>query len=133
MPYVLWIILYPIKKDKMPYLLGAFTLGLLVDFFSDSGGINAAASLFIAYFRLSFLKIVLQKTDIDFTSFNIHSIPLLKFLYYTFLLSFVHHFIVFGLEYFDFQQWYSILAKTFITSIFTTFICFVGKVLFLKK
>lgn len=133
MPYVLWILLFPIKKDKIMYLLEAFALGLFIDFFSDSGGINAAAGLFIAYFRFSLLKIILQKSDIDFSSFSFSAIPSIKFLYYTFLLVSIHHCIVFSLEYFDIRQWTSILSKTLITSIFTTFICFVSVVLFIKR
>lgn len=133
MPYILWILIFPIKKNRLPYLFGAFALGISIDFFSDSGGINAASSLLIAYVRLSVLKFVLRKRDIDFSSFGITTMSLGNLLYYTVLLVFIHHITVFGLEYFSFSKWYPVLHQTIITSILTTFICVTSIILFFKK
>ena len=47
-------------------LIISFLLGLSIDFFSDSGGINAAATLFIAYIRLPILSAILRKNEFDF-------------------------------------------------------------------
>jgi rod shape-determining protein MreD len=50
-PYILFIILYPVNGNKSGLLLASFFLGLLLDIFSNSGGIHTTACLTLAYFR----------------------------------------------------------------------------------
>src|SRR5210317_1030582 len=54
--YILFIILFPIKNNRLLFIFIAFLLGLTVDLFSDSGGIHAAACVTIAYIRPVVLK-----------------------------------------------------------------------------
>ncbi len=133
MPYVLWLLFFPLMKNKIPYLVGAFLLGLSIDFFSNSGGIQAMASVFVAYIRLSTLKILFRKRDVDFSSFMIRSMSTVKLAYYTIILVFIHHFIVFCLEFFDLSRITTIIRYTFTTSLFTIFLCAVGISLFVKR
>ena len=117
--YILFIIVYPLKKDRGVFLLLSFLLGLFIDFFVDSGGINAAATLFIAYIRLPLLKGLLKKSEIDFLVFKINKLPFLRLLSFITILTFIHHFIIFSLEYFKFSAILTISSRTFFTSIFT--------------
>lgn len=131
--YISWIFLFPIRKNKALILILSFLLGLFIDFFSDSGGINAAASLFIAYVRLPVLKAVLKKSDFDYLLFNIRAISFSKALFFIVILTIIHHFIVFSLAYFSFKDFYAIITNTFLTSIFTVLIIILGILLFTKK
>lgn len=131
--YIVWVILYPIHKSKTALLLFSFLLGLSVDFFSDSGGINAAATLFIAYFRLPILNMVLGKSDFDHVLFNLRNIPLIKSITYISLITFIHHFIIFGLEYYSINAILTILYNTFITGFFTITLIVLGVILFTNK
>ena len=117
--YILFVIIYPLKRDRGLFLLLSFLLGLCIDFFVNSGGINAAAILFIAYIRLPLLKGLLNKSEIDFPVFNIDKLPFLKLLSYIAILTFTHHFIVYSLEYFKMNAIITIFSRTFLTSIFT--------------
>ncbi len=117
--YILFIILYPLKKDRSVFLLLSFLLGLCIDFFVDSGGTNAAATLFIAYIRLPLLKGLLRKPEIDFPIFNINKLPFLRLLSFIVILTFTHHLIIFSLEYFKLNAIVTIFSRTFLTSIFT--------------
>ena len=72
--YIIFIFYFPLKKEKTSLLLFSFFLGLSIDFFSDTGGINTAATLFIAYFRLPILSTILGKSDFDYLLFNIRSL-----------------------------------------------------------
>jgi len=133
MVYIVWVLLFPIRKSKTLFLILSFLLGLSIDFFSDSGGINAAATLFIAFIRLPILKIVLKKTDFDYLLFNIRSISFSKALLFISILTLIHHFIVFSLEYFSLNYFPSIIYNTILTSIFTIIISILGIILFTKK
>ena len=47
--YVLFLILFPFNGNQTLFLLLSFLLGLGIDLFEDSGGINAAACLAVGY------------------------------------------------------------------------------------
>ena len=68
--YILFIMVFPFRRDRGLILILSFILGLTIDFFSDSGGINAAATLAIAYIRLPLIKGLLRKSEIDFLVFE---------------------------------------------------------------
>jgi rod shape-determining protein MreD len=55
-PYVLYIILFPVNGNKPTLLATSFLLGLLLDVFTNSGGVHATASLILAYVRPSIFK-----------------------------------------------------------------------------
>lgn len=119
MVYILFVILFPIRKERGLFLVSSFLLGLTIDFFLDSGGTNAAATLAIAYFRLPILKWLMRKSEIDFLIFKITKLPFVKLLGFISILTLVHHFIIFSVEYFNFAEILTILSRTILTSIFT--------------
>jgi hypothetical protein len=51
LPYLLFIILYPVNGNRSGLLITSFLLGLTMDVFSNSGGVHAAACVTLAYFR----------------------------------------------------------------------------------
>lgn len=131
--YIIFIFYYPLKKEKGLFLFLSFLLGLCIDFFSNTGGINAAATLFIAYIRLPLLSSILRKSDFDLQLFNIRSISFGKAFSFIVLLTLIHHLILFSLDYFSFTDFGSIITKTLITSIFSIFLILLGIILFTKK
>ena len=131
--YIVFVIFYPLRKEKGSFLFLSFLLGLTIDFFSNSGGINAAATLFIAYIRLPLLSKILNKTDIDLQTFNIRTISFGKSLLFILILTFIHHLILFGLEYFSFNNFETVLSKTVLSTLFTTATIFIVIILFTKK
>ncbi|MDO9276356.1 MAG: rod shape-determining protein MreD [Lutibacter sp.] len=133
MVYVSWVFLFPVRKKRSLFLVLSFLLGISIDFFSDSGGINAFAITFIAYFRLPILMAILRKPDIDYVQFNIRTISTNKAVLFIATLTLIHHFIVFALEYFSFNAILSIISNTLLTSIFTILISTLGIVLFTKR
>ncbi|MFK5958812.1 MAG: rod shape-determining protein MreD [Lutibacter sp.] len=133
MVYIVWVFLFPIKKEKGFFLIASFLLGLSIDIFSDSGGINAAATLFIAFVRLPILKTVLRKSDFDYFLFNLRDISIDKIFIYIATLTIIHHFIVFFLEYFSITDLITVISNTFFTSLFTIIVSILGILLFVKK
>ncbi|HKJ06506.1 MAG TPA: rod shape-determining protein MreD, partial [Flavobacteriaceae bacterium] len=91
MIYIVWIILYPLREKRFYIITLSFLLGLSIDFFSDTGGIHAAASAFIAYIRLPLLKAVLRKSEIDFILFNLRAISLGKAFIFIANITLIHH------------------------------------------
>lgn len=131
--YIVFVFYYPLQKEKGLFLLLSFLLGLFIDFFSDSGGINAASTLFIAFIRLPLLTSILRKSDFDLQLFNIRAISFGKAFSFIALMTLTHHFILFSLDYFSFNDFGNILSKTFSTSILTLLVVFISIILFTKK
>ena len=131
--YIFFLFLYPIKKNDWGILVLAFFLGLIIDMFADSGGINAAATLFIAFIRLPVLQSVLGKRELDHSSMNIFKLPFPKLFAYVVILTVIHHLIVFGLEYFKWSKFGTILTNTVLTSIFTIILSLISFTFVMRK
>jgi rod shape-determining protein MreD len=133
MVYIVFVFLFPIRKNRTLLLMTSFLLGLTIDIFSNTGGINAAATLFIAYIRLPLLIAIMRKSDFDFLLFNLRSIAFTKAFTYIAMLTMIHHFIVFSLEYFSLNNFWIIISNTIFSSIFTIIISILGIILFTRK
>lgn len=128
-PYVclVFIITFPIKVNKITFMMISFIFGFTLDLYSNSLGINTAACLSVAFLRSYILNFV-------FGSFyDPHGIKLIKnyvlestfsqkFLYITTIIL-IHHLILFSLEIFSFQFISLILLKTLITSLISLIFC----------
>lgn len=130
--YILFIILYPTKNNRILFIFLSFLIGLSIDLFSDSGGIHAAASVFIAYARPLFLRysfgIQYENYTIKFETVNFGAK-----LSYIALLTLIHHIILFSLEIFSIDRIILIFQKTLFSSIFTILLCILITIIFSKK
>ncbi|MGY0393376.1 rod shape-determining protein MreD [Bizionia sp. KMM 8389] len=130
--YIIFILLFPINNNRLVFLLLSFFLGLTVDIFSDSGGVHAAAAVSIAFIRPIVLKFcfgsVYEHHTIKFKNVDFGQ----KFTYFT-ILIFIHHFILFSLEIFNFKDIILVLQKTLFSSIFTIILCLITTILFSRK
>lgn len=124
--YVAFVIFFPLKKERYLFLFLSFLLGLCIDFFTDSGGINAFALLFIAYLRLFLVRVIFKKTEQDYLLFNLFSEPFGKVFNYVIILIVIHHFILFSLINFSLQNFSNVLINTILSSIFTSVLFFLG-------
>lgn len=130
--YVLFILLYPISNNRQLFILFSFLLGLLVDLFSDSGGVHAAASVTLAYARPVFLKSVFG-TSYEHQTVKISGAEFGQRLTYFVLMILLHHLILFSLEVFNTSNILLILKKTLFSSIFTSILCLILTILFSRS
>jgi rod shape-determining protein MreD len=131
--YVAFVIFYPLKKERILFLTLSFLLGLAIDFFSDSGGINAFSLLFIAYIRLFFIRLIFKKTEQDYLLFDLHQEQFGKVFNYVITLIVIHHFILFSLANFSTQNFSDVLINTLYSSIFTSVLFFLGTYIIRNK
>ena len=131
--YIVFVFLYPLKENKIPILFYSFLLGLLVDFFLDTGGIHAFSITIIAHIRLFFVKVYFNKLEIDFPFFSLKTESFGKIFNYVVTLTVIHHFIFFSLANFSFHNFSNVLSNTFFSSIFTLLLYFIGSAIFTKN
>ena len=109
--YILFILLYPAKNNRMLFIFISFLLGLGVDLFSDSGGVHAAACVTIAYMRPVVLKFAFG-TSYDYQTIKFSLTEFGQRLTYFSILIIVHHIILFSLEIFNSTKILLILKKS---------------------
>ncbi len=127
--YILFIIFYPLDGNKSLLIFLSFLLGLSIDIFSDTGGVHAAASVFIAYMRPLVLKFSFG-ISYEHNSVKIRKANLTERLAYFGSLVIMHHLMLFILEIFSFKHIFLILKSTLFSGIFTLFLIFISVVLF---
>lgn len=130
--YVLFILLYPFTGNQSLFLFLSFLLGISIDVFEDSGGINAAACLVAAFIRPNLLRFSFG-ISYDHQNIRLSAAPFGSKLSYVFLMVIVHHFVLFSLEMFSLNHILLILKKTFFSSIFTVVLILLSLSLFSKK
>ena len=131
--YIVFVFLYPLKENRIPFLFFSFLLGLSIDFFSDSGGIHAFSILVIAYIRIFFVKLYFRKLVTDYAFFKLKAESFGKNFNYVVTLTIIHHLIYFSFANFSFQNYANVLLNTLYSSIFTLLLYFLGTFIFTKS
>ncbi|MDB9980238.1 rod shape-determining protein MreD [Ulvibacter sp.] len=130
--YLLFIISFPLDGNRSLLIFLSFLLGLSVDFFADSGGVHAAASVFIAYLRSPILKFSFG-VSYEYNMIKINKAPLIERLTYISLMVLLHHLILFTLEVFSLSHTLLILKSTLFSGIFSILLIFCTLLLFSRK
>lgn len=131
--YILFVFVFPVYKEKISLLILSFFLGLSIDILSDDGGINAFATVFVAYYRLPILNYIKGSQYTDEEETDIKNLDNFILLFWIALVTFIHHFLIFTLENFSFYGLGRNLLKTILSTIFTTLAIFIILQLFSKK
>ena len=129
MVYILFLYWYPIKEKRSLFILLSFLLGLMVDWFSDTMAIHAAATVTIAYLRPVIMRFCFG-VNYEFQNFKLTNTTKAQQITFLALLIIVHHLIFFTLEIFSFENTLLILKKVFSISMATIIICLLLSSLF---
>tara|TARA_B100000767_G_scaffold69723_1_gene66357 strand:+ start:2416 stop:2937 length:522 start_codon:yes stop_codon:yes gene_type:complete len=129
-PYVsvVFVLIYPVKTNRIFFLIISFFFGLSLDFFSNTLGINAAAFTIIAFLKPNIMNFVFGNF------YDPHGVKMIKNyiiestiyqkILYLFLIIFIHHFFMFLLESFSIDQLYLVFKKTIFSSLLSLIFCF---------
>lgn len=121
-PYLLFIILYPVNGNKTGLLVASFFLGLILDMFCNSGGVHAAASLLLAYYRPYIFKFSFG-LSYEYQTVKLNDVLTPERFSFLAIAVVLHHFVLFILEVFRVSFLFEIILKTFVSTIFTLIIC----------
>ncbi|WP_452231149.1 MULTISPECIES: rod shape-determining protein MreD [unclassified Lacinutrix] len=130
--YILFILLFPVKNNRMLFLLLSFLLGITIDMFLDSGGMHAAACVTIAFIRPAVLKFCFGAVY-EHQTIKFNQVEFGPRLTYITILTVIHHFLLFLFEIFNFSKIILVLQKTLFSSIFTIILCVLVTIIFSRK
>jgi rod shape-determining protein MreD len=123
-PYILFIILYPVNGNKSGLLLASFFLGLLLDIFSNSGGIHTTACLTLAYFRPVIFKFSFG-VSYEYQTIKLNEVLTPERFSFILVSVLTHHLILFVLEAFQFSFIWDVLVRCLLSSVLTITVCII--------
>lgn len=130
--YIIFILLYPFTGNKSLLIFLSFLLGLGVDIFSDSGGVHAAASVFIAYIRPLILKFSFG-VSYEYNAIKLNKVKFAERLLYIVVMIFLHHIVLFSLEIFSTARILLILKATLFSGILSLLLILCSLLLFSRN
>ncbi|MFV8376425.1 rod shape-determining protein MreD [Flavobacterium sp. LB1P62] len=123
-PYVLFIILYPVNGNKSGLLIASFLLGLIMDMFSNSGGIHTTACILLAYFRPYIFKFSFG-LSYEYQTVRLNDVLTPERFSFILMSVVIHHLVLFILEAFQFSFILDVLLRTLLSTVFTILICII--------
>jgi rod shape-determining protein MreD len=132
--YILFILLLPFEVPNILLFALAFILGITIDAFYDTPGLHAAACVLLAFVRISFISITVQKDGFDNEPEPTLSIMGFRWFFtYAVILTLVHHFFLINLEVFSLSQLELTISRVLLSSLFTVFLMLISGLLFFKR
>lgn len=121
--YPVFVLFYPFYRNKYLYIIFSFLLGLGIDVFMGTWGINTFATTTIAYFRA---RLFHSSVSEDAQSFSFQSIQWTQFLFFIFINIFIHQLLVQYIEFFRLTR----MLEVFINVVITSWVSFVAILLY---
>ncbi len=128
--YPVFVMFYPFFRNKYQFLFLSFLLGLSVDAFLYTWGINAFATTVIAYFRTIIFR---TSTDTSTDFFSFQSLQWTQFILFMMLSIFIHQILVQYIEIFKFTRFFDIFLNVLATSAISFIFIFIYALAFKIK
>lgn len=117
--YIYLILKFESDTPRNALMLWAFFLGLAVDVFSDTPGMNAAATVLLAFLRPTFLRLFVPRDTLDTLVPAIRTMGILPFLKYLVVSVLIHHGLLLTPEFFSFAHIGTLLLRIAASTLLT--------------
>lgn len=132
--YISFILLLPVTLKPWQSLGLAFLCGAVMDSFSSTPGLHIAATVFMAYMRVHYLRFATTKEDQEGRIVpSMAKKGIVWFTFYTFVMTLMHHTLLFFLEIYGLQEFFSTLFRIVLSSFVTVLMIVAGQLLFYKS
>ena len=117
--YIYFILKFSSGTSRNELMLWAFFFGLTIDIFSDTPGMNAAATVLLAFLRPSLLRLFMPRDNPDSLIPSFKTMGISPFLKYTTASVFVHSLALLSIEFFSFTSIWLLLLRVLLCTILT--------------
>lgn len=117
--YVYFILKFESGTSKNEVLLWAFFLGILIDIFADTPGMNAAAIVLMAILRPTFLRLFTPRDMLDSIVPSFKTLGVSSFLKYVVTMVLIHHLALIFIGFFSFGNLLMLLLQVVASSLLT--------------
>lgn len=133
--YPLIILLLPLNSPGWLSMLLALATGMLMDYFSNTPGMHAAAMVLVAFIRPYLLDLFFQQSvkELGAVVPSLFRMGLGSFLIYCSVAILVHHLFFYTLQIWSFKQILYILLKTILSGVLTLLLVLLSQLLFAQR
>ena len=132
--YVGFLLFAPFDIDKLWFITLGFIMGISIDIFNDTIGVNAAACVAMTFIRPYWQSINTPRGGYENVNLpNVKTLGLQWFAAFIFPMIFIHHFILFFTESGNFYYFFTKLFKIFASSLLTFIILVIYQYLFYRR
>ena len=117
--YVYFSLVLDKEVDRNALMLQAFALGLMVDVFCNTPGVNAGASVLLAFTRARLLRMFMPREEYENFEPGIRTMGVWPFLRYAFVAVLLHHSALFMLEAFSLAHIGHLLLRVLCSTLLT--------------
>ena len=132
--YILFILLLPFNIPNGLLFLLAFISGITVDVFYDTRGLHALACSVMAFVRIVYISITVQRDGFDNEPEPRLGIMGFRwFVFYAVILAFFHHLVLFTFEAFRISEFGFTIIRVLLSALLSTILILVAEFLFYRK
>ncbi|MDD3039332.1 rod shape-determining protein MreD [Bacteroides sp.] len=117
--YIYFILKLSSGTSRNELMLWAFFLGLTIDIFADTPGMNAAATVWLAFLRPSLLRLFTPRDTLDSIVPSFKTMGIAPFLKYTTTSVFIHSLALLTIEFFSFSSILLLLLRVALCTLLT--------------
>jgi len=117
--YIYFILALPVQIPRWAILFLAFALGLIIDIFSNTAGLHALATVFVAFLRAPAINILVSIDENPALQPSVKTFGWMTFLRYAGFLVLIHNVVIFIVEAFSFVNFGIIALKILLSSVVT--------------
>lgn len=129
--YIYFILILPLETPRWLLLLTAFFTGLLMDMFTNTGGMHAAAAVLVAWSRPGILSLIAPRDGYEpETRLNPQALGFNWFITYVSILVLLHHLALFYIEVFRFSEFLMTFYKAVLNAAISIILIVLGQYLF---
>ena len=132
--YILFILLLPFETPRYLLMILGFLMGLTIDIFSNTPGIHASATVFVAFLRPGVLMLISSRETYEPGSApRISMYGFEWFVKYAVILIFAHNFFLFLIEAFTLHGIFHTLLKAIINAFLSIILIVLSQYLVFRK
>ena len=133
--YYLFILWLPFSLTRIGLLLTGFVTGLILDYFTNTPGLHAAACVLIAYARPFIINLLIPKDTAEFNyrEPSPRAMGWAPYSIYIFVMTILHHTYLYLLEWLDIGNPIGFLIKVGATTGISLLLIFTAELLFPRK
>lgn len=118
--YIIFVFIYPVYANRFIFIILSFLMGLIIDYFMNTGGIHTFSITLISYLKQDILRFIAGKNIITGDDLSIFELSFNKKVILIFLIILLYYFSLFLLEIFKISDIKTILIKSLTGIIFNT-------------
>lgn len=132
--YILFVIMLPFGTPGWLVLVLSFLMGISIDFFCNSPGINASATVFAGFLRPYLINALMPRESAELSNTpNIRTFGAGWFFKYSLVMVMVHHIFLFVVEVFKFSAIHLVLLRALLSVSFTMLLIMLSQYLFTRS